>query len=176
MFAMGVQWPPPRTFLEVGCNAGHSLALFLHFVPSIEHVYEFDLCNHAYTVSNFEVVKTSAPHVQMSLTCGNSRATLAAAARAKTMGKVDAIHIDGGHDFDTAWADITNAGHFATESTLLMIDDVHDTSSLEGAASAAIDGGIIELLGGFSAACRYGSVFGRYTKEFLNSLKENESD
>ena len=176
IFAMGVQYPPPRTFLEVGFNAGHSLALFLHFVPSIEHVYEFDLCNHAYTVSNFEVVKTSAPHVQMSLTCGNSRATLAAAARAKTMGKVDAIHIDGGHDFDTAWADITNAGHFATESTLLMIDDVHDTSSLEGAASAAIDGGIIELLGGFSAACRYGSVFGRYTKEFLNSLKENESD
>ena len=32
----------PKSFLEIGFNAGHSLSLFLHNIPSIEMVFEFE--------------------------------------------------------------------------------------------------------------------------------------
>ena len=89
----------------------------------------------------------------------------------------DVIHIDGGHDFDTAWLDIVNAGKFARGArhargeetgaggsrTLLIIDNVDGADSLEGAVAAAVDADIITLVGGASGACRYGSVFAWYT-------------
>ena len=199
VFAMSLLVPAPKTLLEVGFNAGHSLSMFLSTIPSIETVYELDICAHAYVHSNFQMVKSKFRTVNMSLICGDSKVTL----RGKTIGdlfememeveeeeeegkttkkkqnkkkktKADVIHIDGGHDFDTAWLDIVNAGRFARRlsdemvakgnelATLLIIDNVENVDSLEGAVAAAVDAGVVEIIGGATGACRYGSVFAWY--------------
>ena len=88
----------PKSFLEIGFNAGHSLSLFLHNIPSIETVFEFDICQHAYVQKNFNIVKSIFPHVNMKLMCGDSKQTIVNAAPIL----VDIIHIDGGHDYNVS--------------------------------------------------------------------------
>ena len=83
---------------EIGFNAGHSLSLFLHNIPSIETVFEFDICQHAYVQKNFNIVKSIFPHVNMKLMCGDSKQTIVNAAPIR----VDIIHIDGGHDYNVS--------------------------------------------------------------------------
>ena len=57
----------PKSLLEIGFNAGHSLSIFLRNIPSIDRVYEFDICQHEYVLHNFEVVKTMFPNVNILL-------------------------------------------------------------------------------------------------------------
>lgn len=94
----------PKSLLEIGFNAGHSLSLFLHNFPSIETVLEFDICQHAYVEHNFNLVKTIFPHADIKLTCGDSKETILSAPLPTTIdGTVDIIHIDGGHDYKVSF-------------------------------------------------------------------------
>ena len=89
----------PKSLLEIGFNAGHSLSIFLRNIPSIDRVYEFDICQHEYVLHNFEVVKTMFPNVNITLECGDSKETLFSTFQS-IVPKVDVIHIDGGHDYN----------------------------------------------------------------------------
>ena len=171
---VGVLWPPPKTLLEVGFNAGHSLEMFLAATPSIVNVLEFDACTHSYAQSNFNIVKGRFPDVTMILTCGDSKVTLAAqdqcrdddqsndANSGKGLPCADVVHIDGGHDFDTAWLDIVHARALSAPHALVILDNVDSASSLGGAVAAAVDAGVLDLLNGRTGACQHGSVFARF--------------
>ena len=177
VFATSLLLPAPTTFLEIGFNAGHSLSMFLQTIPTLTRVVEFDICMHGYVRSNFKLVETKFPMVNISLICGDSKKTLGDYSNnnpTSLFGKekmVDVIHIDGGHDFDTAWLDIVNSGRFARRlshknshgsPTLLIIDNVDHARSLEGAVAAAVDANVIQIIGSASGACRYGSLFAWY--------------
>ena len=65
--------------------------------------------------------------------------------------------------FYFVFLDIVNARRFARpSSTLLIIDNVDHSRSLEGAVAAAVDAGVISIVGGETGACRYGSVHAYY--------------
>ena len=168
LFAVSLLVPAPTTYLEVGFNAGHSLSMFLSALPNLKRAVEFDICEHAYVRSNFQAVEKKFSQVNISLICGDSKVTLGDNKYTPTIlfgqnKMADIIHIDGGHDFDTAWLDIVNARRFARpSSTLLIIDNVDHSRSLEGAVAAAVDSGVISIVGGETGACRYGSVHAYY--------------
>lgn len=81
-----------------------------------------DLCEHAYTVPNFEYLKSLYGDHRVSLHCGDSRETLE---QARGAGRAlwDAVHIDGGHDFEVAAADLVNARALAKGGALVILDD-----------------------------------------------------
>lgn len=118
----------PWVLGEVGGNAGHSAAMVLATFPHAS-VEVYDLCEHAYTVPNFEYLQGVFGKDRVSLACGDSRATLAdahrrrGAAAAAAAPRWDAVHIDGGHDFEVAAADLLNARALSKPGALVVLDD-----------------------------------------------------
>lgn len=113
--------------LEVGFNAGHSVALFLYANPDIE-VLAFDLCEHAYAEPCAAYLGQQG---YVSLVKGDSARTVPKYHQTRTF---ELIHIDGGHREIQTLLDIVNCRKFANEETILVVDDVY----LDGSA-AAID-------------------------------------
>ena len=86
------------------------------------------------------------PHIHINFIKGNSTKTIPNTTVEQTY---DLIHIDGGHSFDVAYADIKNCKKFAHKSTLLIIDDCsynRKNSCLSGAVNKAIKNKIIYLI------------------------------
>ncbi len=104
--------------VEVGFNAGHSCALYLYSNPKIE-VMAFDLCEHDYSELCAEFL---AKNHNVELIKGDSSYTIPRFGPAKTF---DLIHIDGGHSEIQSLLDIINCRKFATEYTLLIVDDAY---------------------------------------------------
>ena len=63
-----------KTIAEIGFNAGHSSALFLHN-EAIRSLCSFDLCNHAYSDKSIKYIKNTFKN-RFKIVCGNSTKTV----------------------------------------------------------------------------------------------------
>ena len=94
----------PWLYLEVGFNAGHSSAILLASFSSAR-LRSFDLCEHSYTLPNYELLLNHFGEHRLLLTCGDSRSSLTSADPGVNLEGIpesalaDLVHIDGGHSF-----------------------------------------------------------------------------
>jgi predicted O-methyltransferase YrrM len=173
------------SYLEVGFNIGGGLTMLLGSVPTIKKVAEYDICIHDDTLAAYSTVKRLHPNIDISLTCGNSIFTIPDTPSSVAHESWDVIHIDGGHDYPVAYADILNLWRFARSDggTILVIDDAgteevrekeNDLAFGFPAVNYAIRKAFIDgiLLAPDSpnsipaGTCSFGSVFLRYASPF----------
>lgn len=108
------------SIMEVGFNAGHSVALYTHANPNII-VRSFDICTHKYTKLCSEYIVDNTKY-DFKLIEGDSRATLKSY---DPTSRFDIIHIDGGHGYNAASSDLTECRKFSTKDTLVVVDDAY---------------------------------------------------
>lgn len=110
---------------EVGFNAGLSARAFLMANPYVS-VVSFDLCETrsgpATRVSKAMIDKEFPG--RHTLVCGDSTVTVPEYARDNPDIRFDVVFIDGGHDYQTAKADITNMRALSTPETVVIMDDL----------------------------------------------------
>lgn len=111
--------PERRRVMEIGFNAGHSAELFL----GIEGVtlVSFDLGVHEYLKRGKEFIDQTFPG-RHTLVIGNSKKTVPVYADTHPE-PFDFIFIDGGHDIETARADLRNCRRLAHADTIVVLDD-----------------------------------------------------
>lgn len=116
-----------KYIMEVGFNAGHSTALMLMANPSSK-ILIFDLCEHPYTKPALCFLKAMFGEDRfIDFVEGDSTVTIPGykVGDANIEGYFDLIHIDGGHSFEVAKADIVNCQRFARggEDGIVVVDD-----------------------------------------------------
>jgi len=109
-----------NSIMEIGFNAGHSVALYTHANPNIT-VRSFDICIHKYTKLCAQYI-TDKTQYDFKLTAGDSKHTLKSY---DPTSKFDLIHIDGGHGYNAASSDLTECKKFSTKDTLIIVDDAY---------------------------------------------------
>ncbi len=106
--------------LEIGFNAGHSALVYLFLNP--EGVYTgVDLAFRRYTHDAAEFLRSRFGD-RFALRQGDSTVVLPQMI-AEGQGGYDVIHVDGGHTFDVAYADITNSLKLMRPDGLMIVDD-----------------------------------------------------
>jgi predicted O-methyltransferase YrrM len=107
---------PFKNVMEIGFNAGFSALLMLVTNPNVK-ITCYDLGEHKYTISCYEVLKQLFQD-RINIIIGDSTITL------KTdNNKYDLIHIDGGHSTEVATSDIINSYRLSKKGTILIMDD-----------------------------------------------------
>jgi len=114
---------PGGNVMEIGFNAGHSAALILQSNKGVNY-YAFDLCKHAYTRPAYRVLTEFFKNRQLSLVCGDSTKTVISAEK-KMKGQFSIIHVDGGHSFRVAYADMLNSHALSAKQNVVIIDDIN---------------------------------------------------
>ena len=140
------------TLLEIGFNAGHSALLALTINPDLIYV-GVDICHHPYTRPCFEYLKGLFGD-RVRLHAGDSRDVLPVLRDERRI--YDIIHVDGGHNFYIAHADLRNVIDLAAGGATLLFDDVND-----------------HLI---SALCDYYVLRGRLSRMKLNTLWKLTND
>ena len=111
-----------QSLLEIGFNAGHSCMLAL--TTNKDLVYTgVDIGMHSYTAPCYEYLKAAFGD-RVRLHIGDSRDVIPALRRYHT--RYDLYHLDGGHGFNIAHADLCNLLDFAEAGTTLLVDDTND--------------------------------------------------
>jgi len=105
--------------LEIGFNAGHSADRLLSACPEATLI-SFDVGLHSYGAIGKEYIDKK--HIgRHRLVIGDSNNTVP---QYEADHKCDFIFIDGGHDGETPWNDITNCKRLAHEDTIVVVDDI----------------------------------------------------
>lgn len=112
---------PVTRIMEIGFNAGHSSDLFLSANPSAR-VVSFDIGTHDYVTAAKRFIDANYPG-RHTLILGDSRTTVPTYASEHPNETFDVIFIDGGHDYDTALADLKNCQKLAHKDTTVILDD-----------------------------------------------------
>lgn len=125
LFHLAQQAGEGAKILEVGFNAGHSVCLMMLANPTSK-VVAFDLCEHHYTKPCAEALKRFfGPH-RLELVEGSSANTLPSFHRQQPDVHFDLFHVDGGHQYQQALADLKNCRAMARQppavSTVVMDD------------------------------------------------------
>ncbi len=111
-----------RSLLEIGFNAGHSCMLALTMNRTLRYV-GVDIGMHAYTRPCRDYLKTVFGD-RFELHIGDSRDVVPSLRRQRE--RFDLYHLDGGHGFNVAHADLCNLMDFAEEGSTLLVDDTND--------------------------------------------------
>lgn len=145
---------PPR-ILEIGFNAGHSVCLMLLANPDAI-VTTFDLGEHAYVKPCAAVLQSYFGKDRLELIVGSSVKTLPAYHLSHPGETFDLLHIDGGHQFLIATADMANCRALAhrfpqgsqneteIQRSLVVLDDTDITGIAAVWADARAAGHVIE--------------------------------
>jgi hypothetical protein len=108
------------SLFEIGFNAGHSCLLALTINPDLRYV-GVDMGYHDYVQPCFEYLRQNfGDRVQLHL--GDSREVLPVL-REHGLGQYSLYHLDGGHEFGTAHADLTNILAMSQQPATLLFDD-----------------------------------------------------
>lgn len=112
---------PHINVMEIGFNAGHSAEVFL-LNNSNSTLTSFDIGIHDYVAPAKEYIDA---HYQNrhTLILGDSTITIPEYINENQNTKFDIIFVDGGHDYDTAKADMENCFHLAHKDTIIILDD-----------------------------------------------------
>ena len=110
------------SLLEIGFNAGHSAMLALTINKDLRYV-GVDIGIHPYTEPCYEYLR-SVFGARVRLHIGDSRDVVPSLRRQRE--RFDLYHLDGGHGFDIAHADLCNLLDFADEGSTLLVDDTND--------------------------------------------------
>jgi len=109
-----------ETICEIGFNAGHSSITWLVANPKA-HLYSFDL-PHSYQEIGVSLINELFPG-RLTVTNGNSTETIPQFFANNPTIMCDIAHVDGGHDYVTALADLNNLGSRVKAGGILLIDD-----------------------------------------------------
>jgi predicted O-methyltransferase YrrM len=110
-----------RLIGEVGFNAGVSCDAFLRASPA--HVVSFDIGEHDYVRIAKEFIDERFPG-RHTLILGDSKKTIPRFAQENPETRFDVVFVDGGHDYETAKADLVNLRPLSHERTAVLMDDL----------------------------------------------------
>ena len=113
---------PHINVMEIGFNAGHSAEIFLKNNPELT-LTSFDLGSHEYCIPAKEYIDDTYPN-RHTLILGDSQETIPKYYENNKNIKFDVIFIDGGHEYDTVTADLTNCFKLAHKETIVILDDI----------------------------------------------------
>jgi len=119
--------------MEIGFNAGHSAEIFLNSRGDLT-LTSFDLGIHKYVSVAKEYIDATYPS-RHALILGDSTKSVPVYSQIKKDIKFDLIFIDGGHEYETAKADLENCFHLAHKDTIVILDDTIFTKGWENATT-----------------------------------------
>ena len=114
----------PRQICEIGLNTGESAAAWLCTFPSASYL-GFDLARFNATTDAAEFLQLAFPG-RFRLIAGNTFATLPLHASTHP-GTCDVFSVDGGHEFNVAYSDLSYARVLASERSTVVMDDLRCT-------------------------------------------------
>lgn len=112
-----------NNMMEIGFNAGHSADIFLSTSKDLE-LLSFDLGEHDYSNEAKKYMDMTYPS-RHSIIYGDSKRTIPEYIEQNENKIFDLIFIDGGHDYETAHADLINCRNLADENTVVIMDDTY---------------------------------------------------
>jgi predicted O-methyltransferase YrrM len=115
--------------MEIGFNAGHSANIFLQNNNTLI-LTSFDIGFYRSVEMGKKFIDEHYPN-RHTLILGDSKITLPKFIENNPQIKFDLIFIDGGHDFETALADVTNSLQLCHSDTVIIMDDVVHTKGWE---------------------------------------------
>ncbi len=122
-----VSSPLIHRVFEIGFNAGHSSDTFLRAKPDVS-VVSCDISNRKCVQAGKKYIDITYPS-RHTLLIGDSTLVVPQFSKDNPQVKFDIIFIDGGHEYETAMADLLNCKALAHENTIVIMDDVSELTN-----------------------------------------------